>query len=143
MRAVTDETDAPKKKILIIDDEDDLVVLATHALTLDRSDIEVISAKDGASGIQRAKTDQPSAIILDIMMPKMDGYEVCRRLKADPETRGIPVVMLTASNDPQLNQKAFEAGAVACLTKPYRRGSLMNCVDMALASRERSRGRST
>jgi len=144
MRAVTDETtDAPKKKILIIDDENDLVVLATHALTLDRSDIEVISAKDGASGIQRAKTDQPSAIILDIMMPKMDGYEVCRQLKADPETSGIPVVMLTASNDPQLNQKAFEAGAVACLTKPYRRASLMNCVDMALASRERSRGRST
>ena len=144
MQAVTDETtDAPKKKILIIDDENDLVVLATHALTLDRSDIEVIGAKDGPSGLQRAKADQPAAIILDIMMPKMDGYEVCRQLKADPVTRGIPVVMLTASNDPQLNQKAFEAGAVACLTKPYRRVSLMNCVDMALASSQRSRGRST
>ena len=140
---MTDEKHPLKKKILIIDDEEDLRLLASHALTLDRSDIEVISAKDGPSGIQRAKDEKPAIIILDIMMPKMDGYEVCRRLKADPVTRDIPVVMLTASNDPQLTQKAFEAGAVACLTKPYGRRSLVNCVDMALASSERSRGRST
>jgi CheY-like chemotaxis protein len=137
------ETKEPtKKKILIIDDEEDLCVLARHALTMDRADLEVISAKDGPSGIQRARAEQPAVIILDIMMPKMDGYEVCQRLKADPETRGIPVVMFTASSDPHLNQKAFEAGAVACLTKPYRKGSLVNCVDMALASSERTRGRS-
>lgn len=136
------ETKEPSKKILIIDDEDDLCVLAAHALTLDRSDLEVISAKDGPSGTQRAKTDQPSVIILDVMMPKMDGYEVCRALKADPKTRDIPVIMLTASSDPHLNQKAFEAGAVACLTKPYRTRTLVNTVDMALASRERARGRS-
>lgn len=137
------ETKEPtKKKILIIDDEEDLCVLARHALTMDRANIEVISAKDGPSGIQRARAEQPAVIILDIMMPKMDGYEVCQRLKADPETRGIPVVMFTASSDPHLNQKAFEAGAVACLTKPYRKGSLVNCVDMALASSERTRGRS-
>ena len=143
MHDVTDEKDAAKKKILIIDDEEDLLLLASHALTLDRDDLEVINAKDGASGILRAKDEKPAVIILDIMMPKIDGYEVCRRLKADQETRDIPVVMLTASNDPQLNQKAFEAGAVACLTKPYRRGSLVNCVDMALASSARSRRRST
>jgi len=139
---VTDETHSLKKKILIIDDEEDLRLLASHALTLDRSDFEVIDAKDGAAGIQRAKDEKPAIIILDIMMPKMDGYEVCRRLKADPATRDIPVVMLTASNDPQLTQKAFEAGAVACLTKPYGRRSLVNCVDMALASSARSSRRS-
>lgn len=139
---MTETKEPTKKKILIIDDEEDLCVLAGHALTMDRADLEVISAKDGPSGIQRAKAEQPAVIILDIMMPKMDGYEVCQRLKADPETRDIPVVMLTASSDPHLNQKAFEAGAVACLTKPYRKGTLVNCVDMALASRERARGRS-
>jgi CheY-like chemotaxis protein len=142
VRDVTETKEPTKKKILIIDDEEDLCVLAGHALTMDRADLEVISAKDGPSGIQRAKTEQPAVIILDIMMPKMDGYEVCQRLKADPETRDIPVVMLTASSDPHLNQKAFEAGAVACLTKPYRKGTLVNCVDMALASSGRSRGRS-
>lgn len=131
-----------KKKILIIDDEEDLCVLARHALTLERSDLEVISANDGPSGIQRVKTDQPSVIILDVMMPKMDGYEVCRLLKADAKTRAIPVIMLTASGDPHLNQKAFEAGAVACLTKPYRKATLLNCVEMALASLKRARGRS-
>ena len=130
-----------KKKILIIDDEEDLCVLARHALTLDRTDLDVISAKDGPSGLERARLDRPTVIILDVMMPKMDGFEVCRLLRADPATRTIPVVMLTASNDPHLNQKAFEAGAVACLTKPYRRGTLVNCVDMALASVTRARER--
>lgn len=136
------ETKKPaKKKILIIDDDEDLCVLARHALTLDRSDLEVISAKDGPSGIRRTQAEQPAVIILDVMMPKMDGYEVCRLLKADPTTRDIPVIMLTASGDPHLNRKAFDAGAVACLTKPYRKSTLANTVDMALASGERSRGR--
>lgn len=135
--------DHDKKKILIIDDEEDLCVLMTHAITLERSDLEVFSARDGAAGLQRAKADQPHVIILDVMMPQMDGYEVCRRLKSDPVTRDIPVVMLTASNDPQLNRKAFNAGAIACLTKPYRRVTLINCVDMALGSSLRLRERSS
>jgi CheY-like chemotaxis protein len=138
---MTEGRDHDKKKILIIDDEEDLCVLMAHALTLERNDLEVFSARDGAAGLQRAKADQPHVIILDVMMPKMDGYEVCRSLKKDPITRDIPVVMLTASNDPQLNRKAFNAGAIACLTKPYRRATLTNCVDMALGSRVRLRGR--
>jgi CheY-like chemotaxis protein len=142
VREVTEGKAPVRKKILIIDDEEDLCLLAAHALTMDRTDLEVVSARDGLSGIQRARAEQPAAIILDVMMPKMDGYEVCRRLKADPATRDIPVVMLTASSDPHLSQKAFEAGAVACLTKPYQRGTLVNCVDMALASGERARRRS-
>ena len=130
-----------RKKILVIDDEEDLCVLLRHALTLERSDLDVISAKDGAAGLQRAKADQPHVIILDVMMPRMDGYEVCRRLKGEAATRDIPVVMLTASNDPQLNRKAFEAGAIACLNKPYRQATLLNCVDMALGSSARHRAR--
>jgi CheY-like chemotaxis protein len=133
--------DKHKKKILVIDDEEDLCVLLRHGLTLERTDLEVLSAKDGPTGLQRAKADRPQVIILDVMMPRMDGYEVCRRLKADPATRGIPVVMLTASNDPHLNRKAFEAGAIACLNKPYRRAALINCVDMALGSSARHRER--
>jgi CheY-like chemotaxis protein len=138
---VTDGKDSSKKKMLIVDDEEDLCVLAAYALTANRSDLEVISAKDGLSGLEQARTEQPTAIVLDINMPKMDGYEVCRRLKADAATRDIPVVMLTASGDPHLNQKAFDAGAVACLTKPYRQAALINCVDMALAAGERARAR--
>jgi CheY-like chemotaxis protein len=138
---VTDGKDSSKKRVLIVDDEEDLCVLAAYALTANRSDLEVISAKDGLSGLEQARTEQPAAIVLDINMPKMDGYEVCRRLKADAATRDIPVVMLTASGDPHLNQKAFDAGAVACLTKPYRQAALINCVDMALAAGERARAR--
>lgn len=141
VRDVSEGKESVRKKVLIIDDEEDLCLLAAHALTMDRTDLEVISARDGQMGIQRARAEQPAVIILDVMMPKMDGYEVCRRLKADPTTRNIPVVMLTASSDSQLSQKAFDAGAVACLTKPYQRGTLVNCVDMALASGERARRR--
>lgn len=131
-----------KKKVLIIDDEEDLCVLASHALTMDRTDLEVIAALDGPSGIERARKENPWVIILDVMMPKMDGYEVCRQLKMDPATRAIPVVMLTASSDPHLNRKAFAVGAVACLTKPYNRFTLVNCVDMALAMGARTRDQS-
>ena len=138
---VTEGKEGSKKRVLIIDDEEDLCVLAAYALTANRSDLEVISAKDGPSGLERARVEKPAAIVLDINMPRMDGYEVCRRLKADAATRDIPVVMLTASSDPHLNQKAFDAGVVACLTKPYRQAALVNCVDMALASGERARDR--
>ena len=75
---VSESKESLKKKILIIDDEEDLCVLAAHALTIDRTDLEVVSAKDGLSGLQRAAADRPHAIILDVMMPKMDGFEVCR-----------------------------------------------------------------
>ena len=91
---MTEVKEGSKKKVLIIDDEEDLCVLAGYALTANRSDLEVISAKDGPSGLERAKAEQPAAIVLDINMPRMDGYEVCRRLKADSATRNIPVVML-------------------------------------------------
>ncbi|HWU36103.1 MAG TPA: response regulator, partial [Candidatus Acidoferrum sp.] len=84
--------EAAKKKILIIDDEEDLCVLARHTLTLERPDLEVVSANDGPSGIRRAQTDQPALIILDVMMPRMDGYEVCRLLKKEAKTRAIPVI---------------------------------------------------
>jgi CheY-like chemotaxis protein len=138
---VSGEKELARRKILIIDDEEDLIALAGHVLSMVRPDMEIISARDGASGIQRARVDHPAVIILDVMMPGIDGYEVCRRLKADPETQGIPLVMLTASSDPKLNEKAFGAGAIACLTKPYNQRALVSCVEAALASGERSRSR--
>lgn len=88
------------------------------------------------------KQDYPTFIILDVMMPKMDGHEVRQLLKADLKAQDISVIMLTASSHPHLNQKAFEAGAAACFAKPYLTGMLVNCVDMALVGVEHSRGRS-
>jgi CheY-like chemotaxis protein len=81
-------------------------------------------------------------VILDVLMPKMDGYEVCRLLKADPKTQDIPAIIVTASSDPHLNQKAFEEGSVACLMKPYRKGTLFDCVNMALGIAGRAHERS-
>jgi CheY-like chemotaxis protein len=125
--------------ILVADDEPGIRDVIKSMLS-DES-YHLIFAENGAEAVDKAHDIIPDLVLLDIMMPKMDGYEVCRHLKSDPLTRDIPVVMLTASNDPQLNRKAFNAGAIACLTKPYRRATLINCVDMALGSSLRLRGR--
>jgi two-component system cell cycle response regulator len=81
-------------------------------------DMTVLTASRGTEGLVRASADRPDAIVLDIMMPGMDGWEVCRRLKADPATADIPVIMLTAQDAPTLMSEASRYGATALLTKP-------------------------
>jgi len=111
------------------------------AQTLEAAGFRTREAASGREALEVAEDDDIALVVLEVRLRDLSGYEVCRRLKADPTTRNIPVVMLTASSDSQLSKKAFDAGAVACLTKPYQRGTLVNCVDMALASGERARRR--
>lgn len=82
-------------------------------------------AMDGPAAIRAAATDQPDLILLDIVMPDMDGYEVCRRLKQDPATRAIPVIFVTALTDIGDETKGFSLGAVDYITKPVKAGILM------------------
>jgi len=82
------------KKILLVDDDADFVE-ATKIILESRS-YDVTVAHDGKEGLQKAQTEQPNLIILDVMMPEMDGYEVCAKLKADPKYRHIPILLLTA-----------------------------------------------
>ena len=85
---------APGKRILIIEDERDVVDLLTFNLR--KAGFIVSTATDGGSGLQRARSEKPAFIILDLMLPKMPGLEVCKVLKSDPATRQIPIMMLTA-----------------------------------------------
>ena len=88
------------------------------ALGLDPAlEVEVVSS--GLEALERAKASPPDAFLLDGMMPGMDGYEACRRLKADPGTAGIPIVFLTAKTQRDEVARALQLGAVACLTKPF------------------------
>jgi DNA-binding response OmpR family regulator len=118
------------KKILIIDDEQDFV--DTVSFGLQANGFEVSCALDGPSGIEKSKTDNPDLIILDLMMPAMDGYEVAKKLKADDTTSKIPIIMLTAAVSPDLSQKACQAQAVDCITKPCDLEELMGRVKKAL-----------
>lgn len=110
-------------RVLVIDDEvrDRELVAAMLAI----SGYEVRHAESGAHGLQEANDAPPDVILLDVQMPEMDGFEVCRLLRRAPRTRKIPVIMITASDDPALNRKAYAVGAQACVPKPLRGDALI------------------
>jgi len=120
-----------KAKVLIIDDEK----LARTMLTdlLRGKEYTVITAEDGPSGLAAAQKEKPNAIILDVMMPGMDGFEVCQALKNDVATTGIPVIILTASDDPHLTKKAFKVGAAFTLVKASKPEQLLSTLHLALS----------
>lgn len=119
------ECGAPAHILSIDDDPDirDLIELAVGG-----AGFEVESAVDGPAGLARARAHPPALILLDIMMPAMDGYEVCDRLQADPELAGIPVVFLTALGDEQDKARAFALGAVDYVVKPFRTAELIDVI---------------
>ncbi len=127
----------PTAHILVVDD--DRWVRQTVRDLLAPADIAVTEAGDGGMALAQAAALQPDVILLDLMMPGLDGYTVCHRLQANPATRMIPVIVLTASADLSLNRRAYAAGAVACLTKPFRRGALVAVIQTALQGVARRR----
>jgi len=118
------------KKILIVEDEpDQIMMLQTR---LEASGFEVHSASDGAAGLERVPELKPDLILLDLAIPKVGGLEVCRRLKGDPQTRGIPVVILTASGVREVEKQCKEAGANACMRKPFESQELVATIQKLL-----------
>lgn len=111
------------KKILFIEDEPDLITLIKTRL--EANDFEVVTAADGEEGLKKVYEERPSLVLLDVIMPKMDGFEVCRRLKSDPEVAGIPVVIITASGVRDVEKKSFEAGAQGFIRKPFEPTDLL------------------
>ena len=105
-------------RLLCADDEDDIRTILRLALSLDR-ELDVHFVASGTEALALAKAGGFDAIVLDGMMPDLDGYETCRRLKADPVTARIPVVFLTAKSQRDETQRAIALGAIACLTKPF------------------------
>jgi putative two-component system response regulator len=113
---MTDGNDQEKQTILLVDDTPESLALTSSVL----SDLYKIKiAANGKKALQIAYSqDPPDLILLDIMMPEMDGYEVCRQLKNDSQTADIPVIFLTAKSDVDDETKGFELGAVDYITKP-------------------------
>ena len=104
------------KKILIVDDTPANILLLKEVL----SHYRISTASNGEEALEAAESfDPPDLILLDIMMPKMDGYEVCRKLKSSENTREIPIIFLTARNDDKSEAKGLELGAVDYITKPF------------------------
>jgi DNA-binding response OmpR family regulator len=118
--------------ILIIDDEEDLVFFIKSALEL-HGRYRVLYSTDGKSGIEIARREKPRLILLDIMMPEMDGLEVLKELKEDSQTMAIPVVMLTAKNDDHSMTEAFGSYAQYYIVKPVEMDVLAAQIDYVLS----------
>lgn len=105
------------KKVLVVDDEE--FVRQLIQIKLKFCGIETIEAGNGFDAVEKAISEKPDLILLDVMMPRMNGFEACQRLKASPETAHIPIVMLTARGDPSAKERGENAGALEYLTKPF------------------------
>jgi two-component system, cell cycle response regulator len=108
--------ETPEVKILVIEDHKPFRDILVKVLSL--SHYDVIPVELGAAGLEAAEANNPDIILLDLMMPGMDGYETCRRLRALPGTRQTPIIVLTALAGEEIDARAREAGADVCLTKP-------------------------
>ena len=124
----------PGKKIMAVDDERHIVRLIQ--VNLERSGFQVITAFDGPEALKKVEIERPDVIVLDVMMPKMDGFEVLKRLQANPETRNIPVIMLTAKAQDADVFRGWSSGVSAYLTKPFNPLELITFVKRILSGRD-------
>ena len=115
-----------KGKILIVDDEN--YILHILDFSLGAEGYEVITAEDGEEAVRKAKEERPDLVVLDVMMPKVDGFEACRAIKRDPEISGTPVILLSAMGRDIDQKQGYEAGADDYITKPFSPGRLVERV---------------
>jgi CheY-like chemotaxis protein len=125
---MSSEPSPTRPAVLLVDDSTEQRDL--YQLMLGQN-FETLSASSGRQALMIAEDYQPSVVVLDICMPEMDGFEVCRRLKSDPLTEGIPVIILTGIED-HVRPKAFLAGAFAVLTKPCSQEKLTETISAAI-----------
>jgi two-component system sensor histidine kinase/response regulator len=119
-----------KQRILAIDDETDMLLLVASALKAE--DFEVLTANNGKDGLELAKLEKPDAVILDVMMPEMNGFEVLEQLRLDPETQHLPVIMLTGISERSKIQSALDLGTGYYIIKPFEVSDLIGKVRVVL-----------
>ena len=125
----------PKSKILIIEDEPDIAETITY--NLQREGYKTLSCRDGEAGLSRVRTDNPDLVILDLMLPGMDGLEVCRQVKSDPVTRSTPIIMLTAKSEEPDVLLGLEIGADDYIAKPFSTRELIARIKVVLRRGQR------
>ena len=113
-----------RSRILLVDDEPDIV--ETVSFMLQSRNYQVSIASGGQEGIDKAKEEHPDLLLLDIMMPGMDGYDVCMKLKADSDTKDIPIIMLTAKGESEAVLKSHSLGADDYVVKPFSLPTLLS-----------------
>lgn len=120
------------KKILIADDEQNIVI--SLEFLMKREGFEVLIANDGEEAVRRIRSDPPDLVLLDVMMPKKSGFEVCQEIKADPAFSGVRILMLTAKGRDTEMAKGLALGADAYMTKPFSTKELVEKVRSMLGA---------
>jgi CheY-like chemotaxis protein len=118
------------RRILVADDDPVIVRLLQVNFRLEGYEVE--TAAHGEEAVQKATSTRPDLILLDVMMPGLDGWEVCRRLKAEPETKDIPIIFLSARAQDEDRKRGLELGVVDYVTKPFDPGELVSLVGRCL-----------
>ncbi len=113
-------------KILVVDDEADLVRLIGYALQIEGYDI--VTATNGQDALRAVQSERPDLVVLDVMLPDLSGVEVCRRLRDQPATAHLPIMMLSARSQVSDKVKALQAGADEYITKPYNPDELLQTI---------------
>ena len=119
-----------KKKILIVEDEESLLKLESILLT--SKGYEVRGVANGQAALEAIAEEKPDLVLLDIMLPEIDGFEVCQRIKADPETRDLPVIMLTAKKSRDDMARGEKVGADWYITKPFKSAMVIETIQRFL-----------
>ena len=121
-----------RARILVVDDEEDLGRILKFALMA--AGHEVLLAMDGAEGLKLAREGAPDLMLLDLMLPKIDGYKVCRMLKFDERYKSLPIVILSARTQEADKEMAKDTGADLFITKPYNLEEILKTIDRLLLS---------
>ena len=127
----------PRQVVLVAEDAAD--VREMYRLWMQLSDFEVLEASDGVEAVELTRSRQPDAIIMDLSMPRLDGWHACQQLKADPRTRHIPIVAVSAHAYPDARRRAIEAGCDHFIEKPCTPDTLEACLRTLLGSRPDAR----
>jgi len=128
------DSSLPPSKVLVVDDNmQNLELIEAYLDELDN--VTTISATDGEGCLKKVESERPDLILLDIMMPRMSGYEVCQRLKSDPATQDIPIIMVTALYEMGDIERGVEVGTNDFISKPVNRADLLERVKALLCAR--------
>jgi CheY-like chemotaxis protein len=115
---------AEKKKVLLVDDSN--TVLLMEKMMLREGGYEVVTARNGVEAVEKARVERPDLILLDVIMPEMNGFEACRRIRAMEATKSVPIIMVTTRSEETFVRSGYESGCNEYITKPFSSVELLS-----------------